>query len=84
METSVYLDESITGKGIGKQLFSQLLANLEGIGIHGAYAGIALPNDASVKLHESLGFRRIGVYKEVGWKFDRYWDVAWYEKRIGT
>jgi phosphinothricin acetyltransferase len=82
VETSVYLDTAATGKGIGKRLYEQLLRNLSGIGLHGAYAGISLPNDASVKLHELLGFRRVGVYKEVGWKFNKYWSVAWYELRI--
>jgi phosphinothricin acetyltransferase len=50
--------------------------------LHGAYAGITLPNDASVKLHQKLGFRQIGVFEEVGRKFDKYWSVAWFEKRI--
>jgi phosphinothricin acetyltransferase len=82
VETTVYLATEATGRGIGKQLYEMLLENLSGIGLHGAYAGIALPNDASVKLHESLGFRKVGVYEEVGWKFDKYWSVAWYELRI--
>lgn len=82
VETTVYLAADATGRGIGRQLYDKLLANLTGIGLHGAYAGIALPNDASVGLHESLGFRRVGVYEEVGWKFDKYWSVAWYELRI--
>jgi phosphinothricin acetyltransferase len=82
VETTVYLAADATGQGIGKRLYEKLLGNLSGIGLHGAYAGIALPNDASVKLHESLGFRKVGVYQEVGWKFDKYWSVAWYELRI--
>lgn len=82
VETTVYLAMDATGRGIGKRLYDELLENLSGIGLHGAYAGIALPNDASVKLHESLGFRNVGVYEEVGWKFDKYWSVAWYELRI--
>lgn len=82
VETSVYLAKEAVGKGIGRRLYEQLLLNLGGTGLHGAYAGISLPNDASVKLHESLGFRKVGVYEEVGWKFDKYWSVAWYERRI--
>jgi phosphinothricin acetyltransferase len=82
IETTVYLATDAIGRGIGKRLYEVLLENLSGIGLHGAYAGIALPNDASVKLHESLGFRKVGVYEEVGWKFDQYWNVAWYELRI--
>lgn len=82
VETTVYIKEDATGQGIGKSLYAKLLQNLDGIGLHGAYAGISLPNNASVKLHEALGFRRVGVYEEVGRKFDKYWDVAWYERRL--
>jgi phosphinothricin acetyltransferase len=82
VETTVYLAAEATGRGIGKRLYEVLLENLSGIGLHGAYAGIALPNDASVKLHESLGFCKVGEYAEVGRKFDKYWSVAWYELRI--
>lgn len=82
VETSVYLNEDATRQGIGMQLYAELLQNLDGIGLHGAYAGVSLPNNASVKLHESLGFRRVGVYEEVGHKFDKYWSVAWYERRL--
>ena len=82
VETTVYLSEAATGQGIGKRLYETLLDNLSGIGLHGAYAGVALPNDASVNLHESLGFRKVGTYEEVGWKFGKYWDVAWFELRL--
>ncbi len=82
VETTVYLAPDATGRGVGKRLYEVLLEKLSGIGLHGAYAGVALPNDASVKLHESLGFREVGVYEEIGWKFDKYWSVAWYELRI--
>jgi phosphinothricin acetyltransferase len=50
--------------------------------LHGTYAGITLPNDASDRLHEALGFRKVGHYEEVGWKFGNYWSIAWYEIRI--
>lgn len=56
--------------------------NLHGSGLHGACAGITLPNATSVRLHEALGFRKVGHYEEAGWKFDQYWSVAWYEIRI--
>jgi phosphinothricin acetyltransferase len=82
VETTVYLAAEAIGQGIGRQLYEALLNNLSGIGLHGAYAGVALPNDASVHLHEALGFRKVGVFEEVGWKFDKYWSVAWYELRI--
>jgi phosphinothricin acetyltransferase len=70
------------GRGIGETLYKALFAGLDGCDLHGAYAGITLPNDASVKLHQKLGFRQIGVFEEVGRKFDKYWSVAWFEKRI--
>ena len=82
VETTVYLLAEATGQGTGKRLYEVLLQNLSGIGLHGAYAGIALPNDASVNLHEALGFRRVGVYEEVGYKFGQFWSVAWFELRI--
>lgn len=82
VETTVYLAAEACGQGIGMMLYQALLKNLSGIGLHGAYAGISLPNDASVNLHEALGFRRVGVYEEVGYKFGQYWSVAWYEIRI--
>jgi len=82
VETTVYLTAEITGHGIAKRLYEALLQNLNGIGLHGAYAGIALPNDSSVQLHEALGFRKVGLFEEVGRKFGEYRSVAWYEKRI--
>jgi phosphinothricin acetyltransferase len=82
VETTVYVDQQALGGGIGKELYESLLQRLDGKGIHGAYAAIALPNDSSVRLHENFGFRKIGEFREVGYKFDRYWTVAWYEKRI--
>ena len=82
VETSVYLDPESTGRGLGGRLLSALLDELGGADVHGAYAQIALPNDPSVALHESLGFRHVGTLREVGRKFGRYWDVAWYERRI--
>ena len=82
VETTVYMSAEAAGQRIGKSLYETLLKNLSGIGLHGAYAGVALPNDASVNLHESLGFRKVGIFKEVGWKFGKYWDVAWFELRL--
>jgi len=84
VETTIYLDADEAGQGTGRVLYPELLDRLEKAGLHGAYAGIALPNDASVRLHRECGFREVGSYREVGRKFDRYWTVAWYEKRIGA
>jgi phosphinothricin acetyltransferase len=50
--------------------------------VHTIVAGVALPNDASVTLHERFGFRPVGIYREVGRKFDRFWDVAWFQRPL--
>ncbi|WP_406451136.1 GNAT family N-acetyltransferase [Streptomyces sp. NBC_00876] len=83
VEVSVYCSPDATGRGIGALLYTALFDALAGEDLHRAYAGITQPNPASVRLHERFGFHRIGTYEEVGRKFDRYWDVAWYEKHLG-
>ena len=70
------------GRGVGTLLYKALFAALADEDLHRAYAGIAQPNEASVRLHERFGFRHVGTYREVGRKFGRYWDVAWYEKEL--
>jgi phosphinothricin acetyltransferase len=82
IETSVYTDPAAVGRGIGTLLYETLFEAIRGEDVHRAYAGIALPNDASIAIHERFGFSHIGTYTEVGRKLDRYWDVAWYEKRL--
>jgi phosphinothricin acetyltransferase len=80
VETSVYVAPSHVGRGLGSALYEELLSSLEREDVHRAYAGIGMPNPASVRLHERFGFRRVGYYTEQGRKFGRYWDVAWYER----
>ncbi len=82
VETTIYCDPEATGQGLGSKLYAALFEALAGEDIHRAYAGITLPNPASVALHKSFGFQHVGTYSEVGRKFGRYWDVAWYEKRL--
>ena len=72
------------GRGIGKALYTELLRMLEAQGFRSAYAGIALPNDASVRLHESVGFRPIGVYRGVGFKKGAWRDVGWWGVPLGA
>jgi phosphinothricin acetyltransferase len=84
IETSVYLAPQAVGRGAGKRLYAELFKALEGEDVHRAFAGVALPNPASIALHERFGFKRVGVFTEQGRKFDRYWDVAWYEKPLGA
>ena len=81
-EVSVYIHPDHHARGVGSILYRQLFACMEGTGLHRVYAGITLPNDGSVALHQKFGFRQVGHYTEVGYKFDQYWDVAWYEKPL--
>ena len=83
VETSVYLSEAARGSGLGRRLYAQLFAALEDEDVHLAVAGITLPNDASVALHERFGFARVGVMREVGRKLGRFWDVLWMERPLG-
>jgi phosphinothricin acetyltransferase len=82
VETSVYCDPTVTGRGLGTALYSRLFAVLATEDLHRAYAGIALPNDPSEALHRRFGFREVGTYTEVGRKLDRWWDVRWYERPL--
>ncbi len=78
VETSVYLRASARGRGIGRRLYEYLLAELRGLGYVNAYAGIALPNAASVRLHEAVGFTPIGVFPAAGYKHGGWVDVGWW------
>lgn len=78
VEVTAYVAETARGTGVGRRLYGSLLAMLRAQGFHGAFAGIALPNDASVRLHEAVGFRPLGVYREVGFKFGAWRDVGWW------
>lgn len=82
-ETTVYLSPSATGRGVGRQLYDDLLARLAAAGVHTVLAGIALPNDASEGLHRACGYERLGVMRDVGRKFDRWIDVAWWQRVLG-
>ena len=82
VETTIYVAHDQRGLGIGSLLYTALFDLLAREDLHRAYAGITLPNDASVALHHKFGFTDIGVYHEVGFKFGRYWDVGWYEKSL--
>ena len=83
VETTVYLAAERTGAGIGTALYSRLLEALETAGFHCAIGGIALPNPASVALHEKLGFERVALFREVGRKFDRWVDVGYWQRLLG-
>jgi phosphinothricin acetyltransferase len=70
------------GRGLGRRLYEELLSVLRRQGFVNAYAGIALPNQASVALHEGIGMKLVGVYERVGFKFGAWHDVAWYGMRL--
>ncbi|BFO22330.1 GNAT family N-acetyltransferase [Streptomyces sp. KM77-8] len=82
VETTVYVAPDAGRRGIGTLLYKALFEALAGEDLHRAYAGVTQPNDASTRLHERFGFRYVGTYREVGRKFGRWWDVAWYEKEL--
>jgi phosphinothricin acetyltransferase len=82
IETTIYLAPDAVGRGTGTLLYRSLFAALADQKLHRALAGVALPNEASVRLHRRLGFQYVGTYREVGLKFGRYHDVAWYEKDL--
>lgn len=82
VNVSAYMAEGFRGAGVGKRLYGALFETLAERGFHMAMAGITLPNEASVRLHEGMGFRPVGVYREVGFKFGRWHDVGWWQRRI--
>jgi L-amino acid N-acyltransferase YncA len=82
VNTTVYVAPEARRTGVGRGLYSILLPELARRGFHAAFAGITLPNPASVALHESVGFEPLGVYCEVGFKFGHWHDVGWWQRRL--
>jgi L-amino acid N-acyltransferase YncA len=78
-ESSIYLDAGVQGRGIGRRLYQALLSDLRERSIHVAIGGIALPNPASIALHERLGFSQVAHFREVGFKFGRWLDVGYWQ-----
>ena len=81
-EVSVYIHERARGRGIGTALYTSLFAVLKLQQLRNAYAGATLPNEGSVRLHEALGFERVGVYHNVGYKFGAWHDVVWWSLQL--
>lgn len=79
VETTVYLNPGQTSRGLGSLLYGDLLPALRKQNIHAAIGGIALPNEASVALHEKFGFVKVAHFREVGFKFDRWIDVGYWQ-----
>lgn len=84
VESSVYLAPDMAGKGLGAALYQQLLERLSASGYHLVIGGVALPNAASVALHEKMGFEKVAQFREVGFKFGRWIDVGYWEKVLAT
>jgi phosphinothricin acetyltransferase len=82
VEVSAYVEPDCQRQGIGRALYSQLLDELGKRGFVSAFAGITLPNEASIAFHRSLGFEPIGVFPKVGRKLGTWHDVAWYYRSI--
>jgi len=78
-EATVYLRPDATGKGLGTQLYLELLKELKDRSLHTVMGGIALPNDASVALHEKLGFSKVAQFRQVGHKFGNWIDVGYWQ-----
>ncbi len=81
-DVSVYVAPTHHRQGLGRALYEDLLARLTEQGFQIACAGVTLPNDASVGLHESLGFAPVGVYRRIGFKLGRWWDVGWWQREL--
>lgn len=78
-ETGIYIRPELHGRGIGKALYRVLIDTLRAQGFHSAVGGITIPNEASVRLHESLGFVHVGTVKHAGWKFNHWHDAGFWQ-----
>lgn len=80
VEVSIYLAEGARGRGLGRRILTRLLDELTERGFVNAFAGIALPNDTSVALFESLGFKQVALQERVGYKLGEWIDVGWWQR----
>jgi phosphinothricin acetyltransferase len=82
VDVAVYVDEAHRRSGVGKGLYEKLFRLLRLQGFYVAHAGVTLPNDASVGLHEAVGFRPVGIYRGVGYKLGAWRDVGWWQLEL--
>ncbi|MGQ2932661.1 arsinothricin resistance N-acetyltransferase ArsN1 family B [Sphingopyxis sp.] len=82
VDVAVYVAPDAHRSGVARRLYSCLLPAAASLGYHAAFAGIALPNEASVRLHEAMGFEPVGIYREVGRKFGAWLDVGWWQRLL--
>lgn len=78
-ESSIYVKHDCHSKGIGHQLYSNLIDSLRNLGFHMVVGGVTLPNEKSEKLHNRLGFTKVAHFKDAGWKFEQWLDVGFWE-----
>jgi phosphinothricin acetyltransferase len=83
-ESSVYIAESARGQGVGRLLYDDLIAIVTDLGYTTLFAGITLPNPASIRLHESVGFTPIGVFRQAGYKYRAWHDVGWWQRLLAV
>lgn len=82
VESTVYLDPSVTGRGLGSILYDALLSAVRHRGAHVVIGAIALPNPGSVALHEKFGFKKVAHFKEIGFKFERWIDIGYWQRSL--
>ncbi len=82
VESSIYCSAACVGRGLGTLLYTEMFNSLAAEDINRIVAGMTIPNEASLALHRRFGFRSVGVFSAVGRKFDRYWDVEWFERPL--
>jgi len=82
VESTVYVHPNHFGKGIGEKLYQELLTQIKSHGFHVVIGVITLPNEASVRLHEKVGFKKAGHFTEVGYKFEKWMDVGFWELQL--
>jgi phosphinothricin acetyltransferase len=81
-EVTVYVGHGDAGRGFGSALYAHMIPQLQQLGLHALLGGIALPNEASIALHEKFGFTKTAHLREVGWKFNRWIDVGYWQRLL--
>jgi phosphinothricin acetyltransferase len=81
-DIAIYIAKGAQGQGMGRALYTALFDRLRTKSIHAVFAGIALPNPASIALHEAIGMVPVGIYREVGWKMGGWRDVGWWQRLL--
>ncbi|MEO9947196.1 MAG: arsinothricin resistance N-acetyltransferase ArsN1 family B [Paraglaciecola sp.] len=84
VESTIYLDNDAQGEGVGTRLYEVLLSRLKSLGINNVIGGITLPNPASIALHEKLGMKKVAHFSNVGFKFDKWLDVGYWQLSLRT